>query len=277
MHAKLFSGTVHSLPLAWMERVGGGRMADGADEVRKAAREQLREGADLLKIMTTGAVLSNDRATVSTQFTPDEIRALVEEARNAGVKTAAHAHGTQGIKNSIACGIDSIEHGTFLDDECIEAMLKQGTFLVPTLAIFDVLAQRGLEAGLSPDQVLKAQNNQRVHLKNFQKAYRAGVKCGLGSDYLSDPLSPMGQNAVELELYVEKAGLTPMQAIVCATRDNAELLGLPDQIGTVEAGKRADLLVVEGDPLQDIRILGRRENILTVYKDGKAVPRLNPA
>ena len=154
-------------------------------------------------------------------------------------------------------------------------MLKQGTFLVPTLAVIDVLAHRGIEAGLSPAQVLKAQDNQRVHLKNFQKAYRAGVKCGLGTDYLSDPLSPMGQNAVELRLYVEKAGLTPMQAIVCATRNNAELLGLADRIGTIEAGKRADLVVVEGDPLQDINILGCRENILRVYKDGRQVPRLN--
>jgi len=264
----------HFVPQAWNERLMLGRVADGVAEVRKAAREQLREGADFLKIMTTGGVMSEKDEPTASQFSMEEIQAFVEEAGNASVKTATHAQGTQGIKNALLAGIDSIEHGFYLDDECIELMLKQGTYLVPTFAVAEAIASKVLEVGVMESSVRKARSIQEAQIKAFKKAYQAGVKCGLGTDYLSDPLSPMGGNAIELEMYVKKAGLSPMEAIVCATRNNAGLLGLGDQLGTLEAGKLADAIVVDGDPLQDVTLLKARERITHVFKRGLPVPRL---
>ena len=267
-------GDWHFVPKEWGERAMIGRVADGVAEVRKAAREQLREGADFLKIMTTGGVMSEKDEPTASQFSMEEIRAFVQEARNAGVKTATHAQGTRGIKNALVAGIDSIEHGFYLDDECIEMMLQQGTYLVPTLAVVEAIVTKGTEVGVMASSVRKAQSVQQVQIGAFKKAFQAGVKCGLGTDYLSDPMSPMGENAVELAMYVKKAGLSPMDAILCATRNNAELLGLADQLGTLEAGKLADLIVVDGDPLQDIDVLRAKANISYVFKGGLPVPRL---
>jgi imidazolonepropionase-like amidohydrolase len=264
----------HFVPEQWGERMMLGRIADGPSEVRKAAREQLREGADFLKIMTTGGVMSEKDKPTACQYSTDEIRAFVEEARNAGVKTGSHAQGAQGIKNAVAAGIDNIEHGIFLDGECIDMMLEKGTTLVATFAILDAIVTRGRELGVMEVSVKKGESVQAAHLENFKKAYRAGVKCGLGSDYLSGPMSPHGHSARELGIYVNKAGLTPMEAIVCATKNNAEILDLQDEIGTLEAGKQADLIIVQGDPLEDIGILQDRNNIISVLKGGEAVPRL---
>jgi imidazolonepropionase-like amidohydrolase len=264
----------HFVPQAWNARLMLGRLADGVAEVRKAAREQLREGADFLKIMTTGGVMSEKDKPTASQFSLAEIRAFVEEARNAGVKTATHAQGTQGIKNALVAGIDSVEHGFYLDDECIELMLKQGTYLVPTFAVVEAIVSEGIEVGVMETSVQKAKSIQQAQLKAFSKAYQAGVKCGLGTDFLSDPLSPMGDNAAELEMYVKKAGLSPMEAIVCATHNNAELLGLEDQLGTLEVNKLADLIVVDGNPLQDIAVLRDKTKITHVFKGGVPVPRL---
>jgi imidazolonepropionase-like amidohydrolase len=268
----------HFLPLEWAASSFNveGRVADGVAEVRKAAREQLRAGADHLKIHTTGGVMSEKGLPTSCQYSLEEIRAFVEEARNWGVRTAAHAQGTQGIKNALICGINSIEHGVMLDDECIDLMLKDGACLVPTLAIVEAIIHKGPKVGVLEASLRKARSLQKEHLVSFKKAYRAGVTCGLGTDYLSDPMSPMGANAVELELYVERAGLTPMETLVCATRNNAEVLGLGDKLGTLEAGKWADILVVQGDPSQDISILRNKKNILSIYKGGTMVPRLGP-
>ncbi len=264
----------HFVPQEWGERLMLGRIADGVAEVRKAAREQLREGADFLKIMTTGGVMSEKDKPTAAHYSLGEIKAFVEEARNVGVKTATHAQGTQGIKNALIAGIDSIEHGIYLDDECIEMMLQQGTYLVPTLAIVDAIVTHGRKVGVMEASVRKAESVQVAHVESFKKAYAAGVICGCGTDYLSDPMSPMGANAAEIEIYVKKIGLSPLEAIVCATRNNARVLGLEDELGTLEAGKLADLLVVDGDPLADISLLRDRANILAVYKGGKLMPRL---
>ena len=263
------------VPKEWSDRVMLGRVADGVAEVRKAAREQLREGADWLKIMTSGGVMSERDTPKSCQFNTDEIRAFVQEAHNAGVKTASHAIGLQGIKNALRCGINTIEHGIYLDDECIEMMLEQQTYLVPTFAIVDAIVSRGEKYGVHDVSIEKAKGLQADHLVNFKKAYKAGVRCGLGTDYLSDYMSPLGEGAVELELYVTKAGLTPMEAIKCATKNNAELLGVGNELGTIEKGKKADFLVVNGNPLENISLL-KRENkaIELVYKSGKKIPRL---
>ena len=228
---------IHFLPVEWSARSLLGRMADGVSEVRKASREQLRDGADFLKIMTTGGVMSERDVSTSCQYSPEEIRACVEEAKNAQVKTTTHAQGTKGIKNAIVCGIDCIEHGFYLDDECIELMIAKGVNLVPTLAIVDAIATRGPSAGVLATSVEKARVAQKAHLASFRKAYAAGVLCGLGTDYLTDPMSPMGDNALELKLYVEWGGLSAMEAIVCATKNNSKVLGLEEKTGTLEAGE----------------------------------------
>ena len=265
---------IHSLPVDFVSRIGLGRIADGVPEVRKAAREQIREGADFLKIMTTGGVMSERDVSTSSQFSLEEIRAFVEEAANVGFRTSSHAQGTRGIKNALVGGVKIIEHGMYLDDDCIELMLKNEHFLVPTLAIVESIAVNGPKVGVLPSSVQKARVAQQAHLESFKKAFRAGVMCGLGTDYLTDPMTPMGQNAVELEMYVTRAGLTPMETIVCATKNNAKVLDMSDKIGTLEPGKLADVIVVDGDPLKDVTVLRDRNRILQVYKGGKLVPRL---
>lgn len=264
----------HFVPAAWNERMLLGRLADGVAEVRKAAREQLREGADWLKIMTTGGVMSERDLPTACQFSMEEIRAFVEEAHNGGVRTGSHAQGTQGIKNAVLAGVDNIEHGIYLDDEVIDMMLERGTTLVPTLAIAESIVENGRKAGVLEASVRKAEAVQASQIASFKKAYAAGVICGCGSDYLSDPMSPMGANADELLMYVNKAGLSPMETIVCATRNNAIVMGLQQQIGTLEPSKQADLIVVDGDPLADISILRQRDKILTVMKGGRVMPRM---
>lgn len=266
---------LHSLPIESAVRMGIGRVADGIDEVRKAAREQIRAGADFLKIMTTGGVMSERDVSASCQFCIDEIKAFVKEAENVGLRTSTHAQGTQGIKNALIGGVKVIEHGFYLDDACLELMVKNNHYLIPTLAIVDVIAVNGEKIGVLPQSVHKAKIAQAAHLDSFKKAYKAGVLCGLGTDYLTDPMSPMGQNAIELQMYVERAGLSPMEAIVCATMNNAEVLDLADKIGTLEPGKLADLIILDGDPLQDITVLRSRDNIKMVFKEGQEVPRLN--
>jgi imidazolonepropionase-like amidohydrolase len=255
--------------------MGLGRVADGISEVRKAAREQIRAGADLLKIMTTGGVMSERDVSASCQFSIEEIKAFVEEAENVGLRTSTHAQGTRGIKNALVAGVKVIEHGFYLDDECLDIMIKNGHYLVPTLAIVQAIIEHGPKVGVLPNSIEKAKAAHEMHLESFKRAFKAGVICGLGTDYLTDPMTPMGANAVELEMYVNRAGLTPMETIVCATKNNAEVLDMTDQIGTLEPGKLADLIVVDGDPLQDISILRDRQNILMVYKGGREVPRLN--
>ncbi|UCC38577.1 MAG: amidohydrolase family protein [Candidatus Aminicenantes bacterium] len=153
-------------------------------------------------------------------------------------------------------------------------MIKQGTYLIPTLAILKAIIEGGTKAGVPETSLEKAKAVYDVHRKSFEMAWKAGVKVGLGTDYLSDPMSPMGENAVELKLYVE-AGRSPMEAIVAATKINSEVLGKEDELGTLEKGKLADLIVVNGDPLTDISILCDKSNIISVYKSGRKVPRLN--
>jgi imidazolonepropionase-like amidohydrolase len=263
----------HFLPQHWTDQRNLGRVCDGPEECRKAAREQFRAGADFIKLCSSGGVMSEKDLPTSTQFTVDEIRAMAEEAHAVGAKIASHAQATRGIKNALLAGVDTIEHGIFLDDETIEMMLKQGTYLIPTLAIVEALVTKGAEHGIPQVNLDKARFVQEAHLRSFERAVGAGVKIGLGADYLSDPLSPMGHNADELLLNV-KAGRRPMDVLVSATRTNAEALGISDKVGTLEPGRLADLLVVQGDPLADIRVLADRRNIARVYKSGALVPRL---
>jgi imidazolonepropionase-like amidohydrolase len=243
-----------------------GRQADGPDDVRKAVREQRRAGADCIKFTATGGVMTPGVDPRSSSFTEDELRAGVDEAHKGFVRTAAHAQGTSGIMNAVRAGIDSIEHGIYLDDEAVELMRERGTVLVATLAAPHNIGKHGLAAGIPAYAVEKSNRVMEAHQESFRLAYRSGVRIAMGTD-AGTPFNRHGANAEEIALMVE-CGMSPADALVAATRTAADLLDLSDECGTVEPGKRADLVIVEGDPLADIRILCRPESALSVLKGG---------
>jgi imidazolonepropionase-like amidohydrolase len=244
-------------------------IADSPDEVRKAARIQVKNGVDVVKVVATGGVLSDGDEVYASQMTLEEMEAAFQVARWAGKKTAAHAHGGDGLKTAILAGVNSIEHGTFLTMELVELMLEHGVYYVPTLTALHRILQHGVEAGIPEYAVEKAKQAEEVHFESFDQAHRAGVKIAMGTD-AATPFNRHGENALELQLMV-KAGMTPMEAIVAATRTGAEVLGLADEVGTVETGKLADLLLVAGDPLADISLLQDEQKIEVVIKGGRVV------
>jgi imidazolonepropionase-like amidohydrolase len=248
-------------------------MTDGVPAVQKAARQRLREGYDFIKICTTGGVASPADAPEYTEWTMEELKAIVHEASARGKAVMAHAEGTQGIKNAIRAGVWSVEHGSILDDEAIQMFLDTGIYLVPTLFIVEDIQERGEEIGLTPVSLAKIERIAHLHAQSFEKAAAAGVRIGVGTDIIDE--HSHGKNARELELMV-RHGLTPMQAIVAATRTSAEVCRLDHSVGTLEPGKLADLLVVEGDPLEDITLLQQPERLLWVMKEGRCyVDRLH--
>lgn len=248
------------------------READGVDEVRKAAREQLKAGADLIKMLATGAVLTPGEKPGAAQFEQEEIRAAVQEAAKVGKIVAAHAHGIDGIRNAVEAGAKTIEHGTYLnqDPRIIERMAKEEIFLVPTLkAGFDVLY--GDKPGI-PDWIMKkSRETQKDALLSLRRAYEMGVPIAMGTD-AATPYNFHGENAMEL-YYMTEAGLSAMDCIVASTKTAARALGWEKTLGTLEAGKLADLLIVKKDPLKDLKTLADRKNIETVMQGGKVVAR----
>lgn len=242
-------------------------VVDSPDEARRAAREQLRDGADHIKLHATGGVMSEGDVPTARGLTLDEMRAAIEEANNVGKKSMAHAQGSTGIKNAVLAGISSIEHGFYLTDEIIELMLKKDVFMVPTLSAVHHIIENGLEGGIPEYGVRKAEEAQAAHTASFQKAYRAGVKIAMGTD-ASTPFNYHGRNAIELELMV-KAGMSPIDALGAVTRMGAELLGWGDRMGQVKPGFWADLILVDGDPLLDIKVLQDVSRIKMVMKAGK--------
>ena len=246
-----------------------GRQADGPDEVIKAVREQVRAGADVIKFIATGGVLTPDASPGAAQLTLEELRAGVEEATSAGRRVAAHAHGAEGMKNAIRAGVHSIEHGTLLDDEAIALFLTHGTFLVPTLSAIQSGCEMGRAGGMPDYAVQKCAALGEEQKKTFRKAVKAGVRIAMGTD-AGTPFNPHGRNAQELRRMVE-FGMTPMQAIEAATRAAATLLGLEREIGTIEVGKEADLILVNGNPLDDIALLENPMNVAWVIQSGKIV------
>lgn len=243
-----------------------GREANGMDGVRKAAREQLRAGASLIKMMATGGVLTKGVDPGSVQFTLEELIAGVEEARKAGRRTATHAMGTEGIKNALWAGIHSIEHGVYLDDEAIELMLETKAYLVPTLSAPYHIIKAGTKKGVPAFAVEKSKLVKKTHFRSVRKAHQAGVRIATGTD-AGTPFNRHGENLKEMELLI-KTGFTPMEAIVAATKTGSEVLGLEKKIGTLEKGKLADLIVVDGDPLRDISLLQKKGTILAIMKGG---------
>ena len=237
-------------------------IANGPEEVRAAVRYMVKYGADVIKTCATGGVLSEGDAVGATQYTYEEMKALVDEATKLGRKVAAHAHGTEGIKIAVRAGVSSIEHGSFLDEEGARMMAEKGTYLVPTLMAgeqVEKLAKSGVVKGLIAEKALAAASAMRNGIK-IEK--RNNVKIALGTD---SAVIPHGLNGHEFTLMVEWGGLTPMESIVAGTMSGATLLGWEKHIGSLETGKWADVVAVPGNPLADIH---KMESTVFVMKNG---------
>jgi imidazolonepropionase-like amidohydrolase len=236
--------------------------ADGPDEVRKAVRYQVKYGAEVIKVCATGGVLSEGDAVGVTQYGAEEMRAVVEEARRHERRVMAHAHGAEGIRIAAEAGVASIEHGSFVDEAGARMMLQKGTVLVPTLSAGEMVegaARRGRLTGLRAEKALAAAEAMR---KGTRLAVRMGVPLALGTDA---GVGDHGTNAREFRLMVEWAGLTPTQALVAGTSNAAKLLGWQDRVGTLAAGRFADVVAVPGDPTQDVTAT---ERVAFVMKNG---------
>ena len=241
---------------------GYAQIVDGVDAIRHAVREQIKFGADLIKITASGGVLSSGDSVNHEQYSEEEIRAAVEEAGRLGRKVAAHAHAARAIVNAARAGVASIEHGSLVDDEGIAVMKQKGTYMVPTLYTLDFIINEGRENGVPQYGIDKAIEISKAQRANLKKAYQAGVKFAYGTDAA---VFPHGRNARDFGILVDQLGVPPMEAIRMATQYAADLIGISEKAGTIEPGKWADLIAVTGDPLQDIR---RLEDVQFVMKGG---------
>jgi len=235
---------------------------NGADDGRKAVRQRYKDGADLIKLTATGGILSLAASGHNPQFTDEELAAIVATAKDYNMTIAVHAHGTEGMKRAVLAGVDSIEHGTFMTDEIIELMKEKGTYWVPTNMAGEWVSERAKDPDYFPAVVrAKAATIGPVIRATFRKAHAAGVKIAFGTD---SGVSAHGDNAREFELMVE-GGMPPMKAIQSATREAARLLKIDDRLGTLEEKKLADVVAVEGNPLDDIKAMRR---VVFVMKEG---------
>jgi imidazolonepropionase-like amidohydrolase len=250
--------------------VAGFAIVDGTDEVRRAARDQLRRGATQIKVMASGGAASPTDPIDATQFTVEELRAAVEEAAVRDTYVLAHAYHPKSIANCLEAGVRSIEHGNLLDEETAKRMAAEGAFLIPTLVTYEMLGEHGERLGMAKSSVEKIRYVGKTGEESVRIAMQAGVRIGSGSDLLG---APMSQKARELVLQARVMGA--MGAIVAATRTNAELFGMADRIGTVEEGKHADLIVVDGDPIADIAKLADASRVRLVMKGGVVVKDLD--
>jgi imidazolonepropionase-like amidohydrolase len=243
-------------------------VSDGIDEVRKATRKILRAGADWIKLATTGGVLSTSDAPTSSQLTVEEIATAVYEAAAQEKRCMAHAQGSQGIKNALLGGVASIEHGVYLNDELIDLMIEKDVYLVPTLLAPLAVVEFATEHPdiLPPMMAAKATDVIEAHRQSFRRAVEAGVKVAMGTDA---GVGRHGENGRELVLMVEN-GMTPIQAIVASTANAARLLHLDEHVGTLEVGKLADVVIVDGDIVGDIRKIADPTNVTLVLKGGRA-------
>jgi imidazolonepropionase-like amidohydrolase len=267
-------GDAHYMPIEWVDarvtKRGMSLLCDGVPECIKAARYALREGADFVKICTSGGVMSMIDRPEHTQFTLEEVKAIVEEARHVGKFVTAHCQGTEAMKNSIKAGVKTIDHAFYPDDEVIKmAKERKDVVFVPTLSINWRIITGGEEAGYQPWAVSKGKEVWEATIKNIARLHNEGLTIASATDFCGSPLLKMGTNAMELELLVKYCGFKPMDTIVAATQNGAKACGLENEIGTVEKGKLADVIIVDGDPLKDLKILQDKNKIKMVIKEGK--------
>ena len=237
----------------------GQGVADGIDAVQHMVRQNIKYGADLIKIGATGGVLSKGDDPQASQYTLEEMKAIVADAHRLGRKVAAHAHGAQGILWATEAGVDSIEHGSYMDDACIAAMKAHGTYFVPTAYLIDWVQQYG---NLPALYAQKMKDVSSVEKANAIRAIKAGVKVALGTDAA---VYPHGLNAHEIDVYVNQFGMTPLQGIQTGTLNAADLMGWSDKVGSIAPGKWADVIAVESDPLKDVKVL---QKVVFVMKSG---------
>jgi len=238
-------------------------VADGRDELIKAVRLQIKRGSDVIKIASTGGVLDLSENSSGAEFSIDEIKAVVETAKDYGLRVACHAHGAEGIKRAILAGVTSIEHGTFMNEEDRELAKKYGTYLVPTIIAGKSVSDSAKVPGYFPPVIARKAVEVGTQIQdNFGKSYKAGVKIAFGTDA---GVYPHGKNYMEFQYMVE-AGMPPMEAIKAATVNAADLLGINNQTGSIVKGKLADIVAVDGDPLVDIKTM---KNMAFVMKEGK--------
>ncbi|HEY2176780.1 MAG TPA: amidohydrolase family protein [Mycobacteriales bacterium] len=239
-------------------------IADGPDAVLRAAREELRRGADAIKVMAGGGVASPTDSLESIQYTPEELRAAVTAAEGAGTYVLAHAYTPTAIRNAVEAGVRSIEHGNFLDPVTADLMAQRGTYLVPTFVAYEKLHEEGRQHGFAPDKLDKLDRVLGEGLDSLKRAKDAGVAIGSGSDLLG----PLARHKTR-ELAIKAKVLGNHETLIATTRTNAELLGIAGEVGTIEPGKRADLLLVDGDPLTDISVLQDRDRLHAIVVGGR--------
>ncbi|WP_353070080.1 amidohydrolase family protein [Tunturibacter empetritectus] len=250
--------------LPYEYHVHGQGVADGIPAVQHQVRENIKYGADLIKIGATGGVLSKGDDPQASQYTLEEMQAIVADAHRLGRKVAAHAHGAQGILFATEAGVDSIEHGSYINDEDIALMKKKGTYLVPTAYLIDWAQQY---ANLPPIYAQKMKDVSAVEKVNIRHAIQSGVKIALGTDAA---VYPHGLNAHEVDVYVNQFGMSPLQGIQTGTLNAADLMGWTDRVGSIDPGKWADLIAIDGDPLKDVKLLQHVPFVMksgVVYKD----------
>ncbi|MFC3958532.1 metal-dependent hydrolase family protein [Halovivax cerinus] len=259
-------GDRHFLPRRWLDTDDDQAVVDGVTECRKGARRRIRQGADLIKLSTTGGVLSEKDEPHHSQFVDAEIAAFTEEAHRVDIPVAAHAQGASGIKNALRNGVDTIEHGIYLDEEAIDLFDETGAILVPTLSIVDRICEYGADHGVPEWGLEKARRVREDHVESIRWAYDEGIPLAAGTDFIGPDLVPHGENAMELELFVDAVGMEPIEALEAATSVAAETIPA-DDVGSLTVGDHADFVAVDGDPTADISIL--RGDPAAVYVDGE--------
>jgi imidazolonepropionase-like amidohydrolase len=246
-----------------------GQEVEGVEQVRKVVREQIDAGAEVIKVIASGGVLTPGTSPDQAQMTLEELRAAVDEAKQAGRKVAAHAHGALGMKNAIRAGAHSIEHATLMDEEAAGLFQKHEVFMVPTLSALATTAACRRGCGIPDSALNKAKAMTKRHQASFKQAHRRGLLIAMGTD-AGTPFNTHGDNAQELERMVA-FGMSPMEAIMASTSSAARLIGIHDKVGTIERGKVADLLLIDGNPLPRIDLLRDRGRIVGVMKAGQFV------
>jgi imidazolonepropionase-like amidohydrolase len=268
-------GDLHFLPVDMVERLEFARICDGVDECRRAARDVLREGSDFIKVMATGGVMSQRDRPEWSNFSLEELRVIVEEASKVGTYVAAHAHGDRGIRIAVEAGVRTIEHGSLASTDTLKLIRERGVYLIPTLSVQDSIIRYGKEAGVDEWALQKINDVMESVKRVVPEAYRMGVKIATGTDFSgARPGFEMGTNAKEILLLNEMGSLSPLDALRSATSIAAEAIGLGNITGTIEPGKAADIIMVRGNPLEDLKVLMDSNNIALVIINGEIAKRL---